>query len=214
MKRILVVDNYDSATYTLVDLLTQLGAPCAVKRCDTVRPEDTDGCDGVLLGPGPGIPETAGACIEIVRHVTAQGVALLGVGLGYHAIAVAAGASVGPAPELMPPGRACPVYHRGSGVLQGLPSPVRATCYHTRAVDRGTLPLDLEVTAHTDNDVVMAVRHWELPAEGVQFEPGSVRSEGGVQMLANWLVTCGDAHAVDRAAAVDPVLPYPLAHPR
>lgn len=214
MTRILVVDNYDSATYTLIDLLTQLGAGCVIRRCDAVRPEDAEGCDGVLLGSGPGIPETAGSCIEIVRHVTAHGVPLFGVGLGYHAIAVAAGASVGPAPDLMPPGRTCPVYHRGAGVLQGLPSPVRATCYHTRAVDRGTLPLDLEVTAQTDNDVVMAVRHWELPAEGVQFDPGSVRSEGGVQMLGNWLVTCGDAQATDRVATIEPVVPYPLTQPR
>lgn len=211
MTRILVVDNYDSATYTLVDLLTRLGAECVVRRCDAVRPEDADDHDGVLLGPGPGIPETAGSCIGVVRHVTAHRGPLFGVGLGHHAIAVAAGASVGPAPELMPPGRTCPVYHRGAGVLQGLPNPVRATCYHVRAVDRGTLPLDLEVTAHTDNDVVMAVRHWELPVEGVQFDPGSVLSEGGARMLGNWLATCGDAQAAERAATIEPVLPHPLA---
>lgn len=214
MTRILVVDNYDSTAYTLVDLLTQLGARCVVRRCDALRAEDAEGHDGVLLGPGPGIPETAGACVDIVRHVTALRAPLFGVGLGYHAIAVAAGASVGPAPELMPPGRTCSLYHRGGGVLQGLPSPVRVTCYHTRAVDRGTLPLDLEVTAHTDNDVVMAVRHWELPAEGVQFDPGSVLSEGGVRMLANWLVTCGDAQAVERATTIEAALPYQVARPR
>lgn len=204
MARILVIDHHDSAVYTLVDLLLQLGAECETRRLDTVAVEETDLYDGVLLGPGPGLPEDTGGLLDVVRHVTDHYRPVLGVGLGYHAIAVAAGASVGPAPELMPPGRTSQAFHRGAGILRGLPSPMRVTSYHARAVDRGTLPLDLEVTAHTDNDVVLAVRHGELPVEGVQFDPTSVVSEGGVRMLANWLATCGDPRALDRAAIMEP----------
>ncbi|HEU4675287.1 MAG TPA: aminodeoxychorismate/anthranilate synthase component II [Motilibacteraceae bacterium] len=203
--RVLVVDNYDSFVFNLVQYLAQLGAECTVVRNDEVRLTDADGYDGVLLSPGPGTPENAGACVELVGHCEQRGVPLLGVCLGHQAIAVAHGAVVGRAPELLH-GKTSAVEHDGSGVLAGLPSPFTATRYHSLAVEPGTLPEELVVTGRTASGVVMALRHRELPVDGVQFHPESVLTEGGHRMLANWLERCGDAGAVERSAGLAPVV--------
>ncbi|MGN6332864.1 MAG: aminodeoxychorismate/anthranilate synthase component II [Motilibacteraceae bacterium] len=203
--RVLVVDNYDSFVFNLVQYLAQLGAECTVVRNDEVRLTDADGYDGVLLSPGPGTPENAGACVELVGHCEQRGVPLLGVCLGHQAIAVAHGAVVGRAPELLH-GKTSAVEHDGSGVLAGLPSPFTATRYHSLAVEPGTLPDKLVVTGRTASGVIMALRHRDLPVDGVQFHPESVLTEGGHRMLANWLERCGDPGAVQRSAGLAPVV--------
>ena len=201
--RILVVDNYDSFVFNLVQYLGQLDAECTVVRNDTVGVEAADGYDGVLLSPGPGTPEEAGVCVDMVRHCAGR-VPLLGVCLGHQAIGVAYGATVGRAPELLH-GKTSRVEHGGQGVLAGLPSPFTATRYHSLAVDPSTVPDELEVTGRA-GQVVMAMRHREHAVEGVQFHPESVLTEGGHRLLANWLVVCGDPGAPERSTGLTPVV--------
>jgi para-aminobenzoate synthetase component II len=203
-RRILVVDNYDSFVFNLVQYLAQLGAECDVVRNDEVRAADADGYDGVLLSPGPGTPEEAGVCIDMVRHAAGRA-PLFGVCLGLQAMAVAYGATVGRAPELLH-GKTSLVHHEGVGVLEGLPDPFTATRYHSLAVDPVTVPAELEVTGRTDGGVIMAMRHREVPVEGVQFHPESVLTEGGHRMLATWLTVCGDPDALGRSVGLAPVV--------
>jgi para-aminobenzoate synthetase component II len=198
--RILVVDNYDSFVFNLVQYLGQLEATCVVVRNDELSASDALEFDGVLLSPGPGVPEDAGVCVPLVREVAGR-VPIFGVCLGHQAIAVAYGAVVSRAPELLH-GKTSEVHHDGAGVLAGLPDPFTATRYHSLAVEEATLPASIEVTGRTDSGVVMAMRHRDLDVEGVQFHPESVLTEGGHRMLANWLVRCGDADAPARAGAL------------
>jgi para-aminobenzoate synthetase component 2 len=207
MARILVVDNYDSFVYNLVQYLGQIGADVEVWRNDDPRfdqPGWADGFDGLLLSPGPGTPEHAGVCIELVRTQGGK-LPIFGVCLGLQSIAVAFGGVVNRAPELLH-GKTSLVHHDGRGVFAGLPNPFTATRYHSLALDPDTVPAELEVSATTDSGVIMAVRHRQLPIESVQFHPESVLTEGGYQMLANWLVTCGDAGAPARAAGLTPLM--------
>jgi para-aminobenzoate synthetase component 2 len=198
--RILVVDNYDSFVFNLVQYLGQLGATCVVLRNDQVTPADAAAFDGVLLSPGPGIPEDAGVCVPLIQQMAGR-VPILGVCLGHQAIGVAYGAVVTRAPELLH-GKTSEVHHAGAGVLAGLPDPFTATRYHSLAVVESTLPDRIEVTGRTDSGVVMAMRHRDLDVEGVQFHPESVLTQGGHRMLANWLVRCGDADAPARAELI------------
>jgi para-aminobenzoate synthetase component 2 len=200
--RILVVDNYDSFVFNLVQYLGQLGAECVVLRNDEVTVAEAAGgdFDGVLLSPGPGTPEDAGVCIDMVTGLGGR-VPLFGVCLGHQAIGVAFGATVGRAPELLH-GKTSDVHHDGTGVLAGLPDPFTATRYHSLAVVPATIPAELEVTGRTETGVVMAMRHRSLPIEGVQFHPESVLTQGGHRMLANWLAACGDTRALELAPAL------------
>ena len=205
--RILVVDNYDSFVFNLVQYLYQLGASCEVVRNDAVEvgsvtPADYD---GVLLSPGPGTPEEAGVCIEMVHHCASVGLPVFGVCLGLQSIAVAYGAVVDRAPELLH-GKTSEVSHEDGGVFAGLHSPLVATRYHSLAVERATVPPELAITAWTDSGIVMGLRHRDLPVEGVQFHPESVLTEGGHRMLANWLAECGDEAAVGRSSGLAPVI--------
>ncbi|MEU9118584.1 aminodeoxychorismate/anthranilate synthase component II [Streptomyces sp. NPDC048506] len=210
--RILVVDNYDSFVFNLVQYLYQLGAECEVLRNDEVAPRHAqDGFDGVLLSPGPGTPEQAGVCVDMVRHCADTGVPVFGVCLGMQSMAVAYGGVVDRAPELLH-GKTSPVIHEGAGVFSGLPSPFTATRYHSLAVEPDTVPDELVVTSWTEAEdvpggrIIMGLRHRELPVEGVQFHPESVLTEWGHRMLANWLVECGDAGAVERSTGLAPVV--------
>jgi para-aminobenzoate synthetase component 2 len=200
--RILVVDNYDSFVFNLVHYLAQLGAEVLVRRNDELTAHEPLelGVDGVLLSPGPGRPEDAGVCVELVREVGDQ-LPVLGVCLGHQAIAVAFGGTVERAPELLH-GKTSQVRHVGAGVLAGLPDPFTATRYHSLAVVEESLPAELEVTARTDGGVVMGLRHRDVPLEGVQFHPESVLTEGGHQLLANWLLGCGDTDAMQAVPAL------------
>lgn len=205
--KILVVDNYDSFVYNLVQYLAQIGAEVEVWRNDDRRFADPDfaaGFAGILLSPGPGVPEQAGVCVRLVEEYGGR-VPIFGVCLGLQAIGVAYGGVVDRAPQLLH-GKTSPVVHAGSGVLAGLPSPFTATRYHSLAIMPETLPEVLEVTARTDEGVIMAVRHRTLPVEAVQFHPESVLTEGGYQLLANWLAVCGDQDAPSRAVGLAPLM--------
>jgi para-aminobenzoate synthetase component 2 len=192
--RILVVDNYDSFVFNLVQYLGQLRAECVVRRNDEVGPADIAGFDGVLLSPGPGTPQDAGCSIDMVHACEDAELPLLGVCLGHQAIAVAHGATVSRAAELLH-GKTSEVVHEHAGVLHELPSPFTATRYHSLAVEEDTLPPELAVTGRTPGGVVMALRHRDRPVEGVQFHPESVLTQGGHTLLASWLGQCGDPEA-------------------
>jgi para-aminobenzoate synthetase component 2 len=203
--RILVVDNYDSFVYTIVGYLEQLGADCEVVRNDAVTPADCAPYDGVLVSPGPGTPERAGASMDVIRACAAAAKPMFGVCLGHQALAAVFGATVDRAPELVH-GKTSQVLHDGTGVLQGLPSPFTATRYHSLTVEPDTVPDELVVTGRTDSGVVMSLRHRELPLHGVQFHPESVLTEGGHRMLANFLAECGDGGAVARSRGLTPLV--------
>ena len=194
--QVLVVDNYDSFVFNLVQYLGQLGVSAQVWRNDDDRLSDPDAIaaefDGILLSPGPGTPERAGASIALVQACATARTPLLGVCLGHQAIGVAFGGTVDRAPELLH-GKTSVVHHIDAGVLQGLPEPFTATRYHSLTILPETLPDVLEATGRTDSGVIMAVRHTELPIHGVQFHPESILTEGGHRMLANWLGYCGAA---------------------
>ncbi|MBO0680035.1 aminodeoxychorismate/anthranilate synthase component II [Mycolicibacterium sp. S2-37] len=199
--RILVVDNYDSFVFNLVQYLGQLGVEATVWRNDDAH-LGTEAAiasaavdfDGVLLSPGPGTPERAGASIPLVQACAAAQTPLLGVCLGHQAIGVAFGATVDRAPELLH-GKTSVVQHADTGVLRGLPDPFTATRYHSLTILPDTVPDELDVTARTPSGVIMGVRHAELPIHGVQFHPESILTQGGHRMLANWLGYCGQAPA-------------------
>ncbi|MHB8631465.1 MAG: anthranilate synthase component II [Candidatus Limnocylindria bacterium] len=188
MIRVLLVDNYDSFTFNLAQGLSALGAEVTVLRADDpaldaaleARP------DRVVISPGPGRPEAAGRSLELVRTAPERGIPTLGVCLGLQCAAIAFGASVIRAPEPRH-GKTSPVRHDGHGLFAGVTDPTVATRYHSLMVDPATLPADLEVSARSDDGVVMAIRHRTLPLEAVQFHPESVLSTDGVAMLRNFL---------------------------
>jgi para-aminobenzoate synthetase component 2 len=194
MTKILVVDNYDSFVFNLVQYLQQLGAEVVVKRNDEVNAESINGFDGVLLSPGPGTPEDAGACIEIVNAAIEKHKPLLGVCLGHQAIGAALGGKVSRAPELLH-GKTSQVKHNNEGVFKDLKSPFTATRYHSLAIETASVPEELVITATTAEGVIMGVKHISAPIEGVQFHPESVLTEGGHHLLANWLTEVGDTNA-------------------
>ena len=194
MTKILVVDNYDSFVFNLVQYLQQLGSEVVVKRNDEVNANSINEFDGVLLSPGPGTPEDAGACIEIVNAAIEKQKPLLGVCLGHQAIGAALGGKVSRAPELLH-GKTSQVQHKNEGVFKDLKSPFRATRYHSLAIENPNFPNDLTITATTESGVIMGVKHKTSPIEGVQFHPESVLTEGGHRLLANWLSTTSSREA-------------------
>jgi anthranilate synthase component II len=182
----LLIDNYDSFTYNLWHYLGELGAEVIVKRNDALtvaevlamRPE------GVVISPGPSVPEKAGICIELVQK--AGRIPLLGVCLGHQAIGAAFGARVIRAPEPMH-GKVSRIFHDRSGVFAGLPSPFSATRYHSLIVERASLPSELRITASSEDGLVMGIEHTERPIHGVQFHPESIASQHGHHLLRNFL---------------------------
>ena len=203
--KILVVDNYDSFVYNLVQYLAQLGAECTVVRNDEVEASEAKNYDGVLISPGPGTPERAGISIAMIKYCAEKNIPLFGVCLGHQAIGVAFGATVSRAPELLH-GKTSQVHHSGAGIFNSIPTPFTATRYHSLAVEPATISEDLEVTGKTESGVVMSMRHKSLPIEGVQFHPESVLTEHGHLMLANWLTQCGDKNALAKSVGLAPVL--------
>ncbi len=203
--KILVVDNYDSFVFNLVQYLQQLGAECTVVRNDAVAAEEASKYDGVLISPGPGTPEKAGISVEMIKYCAQHSIPLFGVCLGHQAIGVAFGATVSRAPELLH-GKTSLVYHQQEGVLADIPSPFTATRYHSLCVEKDSVPETLRITGSTDSGLVMSIEHTSLPIQGVQFHPESVLTEHGHQMLANWLVMCGDKSAREKAVGLSPVV--------
>jgi para-aminobenzoate synthetase component 2 len=202
-RRILVVDNYDSFVHTIVGYLQQLGAETVVVRNDAV-PDSLAGFDGVLISPGPGTPKEAGASIEVIEKCAALRLPMMGVCLGHQALGEVFGGLVTRAPDLMH-GKTSLVEHDGTGVFAGLPSPLRATRYHSLAVEPGTISDELVPNAFVGG-LIMAMHHRDLPLHAVQFHPESILTEGGHRMLANWLAICGDDDAPRRSEGLAPLL--------
>jgi anthranilate synthase/aminodeoxychorismate synthase-like glutamine amidotransferase len=199
--RILVIDNYDSFVYNLVQYIGQLGAEPIVHRHDAVDLDTVRSLrpDGVLISPGPGRPEDAGISMDLIANV-AQDVPILGVCLGHQCIGQVFGAEVVRAPAVMH-GKTSSISHDSRGVFAGLDDPLVATRYHSLVVDPATVPDSLEISARTADGTVMGLRHRTRPIEGVQFHPESVLTEGGHRLVANWLAVCGDQQALTRIPA-------------
>ncbi|MCU1389197.1 MAG: glutamine amidotransferase [Ilumatobacteraceae bacterium] len=188
MTRVLVLDSYDSFVYNLVQYLGELGADPIVHRNDALTVEEAVALepDAVLLSPGPGRPEDAGILCACVPAFAQRGIPVLGVCLGHQGIGQVFGATVVRAPELMH-GKTSVIRHHGVGVFAGLPNPLTATRYHSLVIDPATVPDSLEVTATTDDGIIMGVRHRELPVQGVQFHPESILTAAGHDLLRNFL---------------------------
>jgi len=197
-RMILVIDNYDSFTYNLVHYLNELGADTRVVRNDAISAVDAIAMRpaALLLSPGPCTPNEAGICLEVIARAP-DALPILGVCLGHQSIGQAFGGQVVRAQSLMH-GKTSPIHHNGEGVFAGLPNPFTATRYHSLSVPRESMPDVLEVTAWTDDGEVMGLRHRTRPIFGVQFHPESIATEGGHQLLANFL----DLAGVERAALV------------
>ena len=185
--RVLVIDNYDSFVYNLVQYLGELGASPLVHRHDAVTIEEIAEIDpdAILISPGPGRPEDAGVSNDVIRELGGR-VPILGVCLGHQCIGQVFGGDVVRANAVMH-GKTSLVHHEGAAVLAGLPQPFEATRYHSLVVDLASVPDELEVTATTDDGTVMALRHRRLPIEGVQFHPESILTPCGHQLMANFL---------------------------
>jgi anthranilate synthase/aminodeoxychorismate synthase-like glutamine amidotransferase len=199
--RVLLVDNYDSFTYNLVQLLSQLGAQVAVHRNDAIGVEQALawGASHLVISPGPGRPEQAGITLPLLARAIGR-LPVLGVCLGHQALAVALGAQLGAARELVH-GRASAVHHDGSTIFEGVPNPFPAGRYHSLAVREESLPRRLEVTARTVDGEIMGLRHSKWPVEGVQFHPESVLTPDGRRLLQNFLRRAG-SDGSDGAAPV------------
>jgi para-aminobenzoate synthetase component 2 len=211
MTKILVLDNYDSFVYTLSGYLQQLGATTDVIRNDAVSeqelPELMAKYDGVLISPGPGTPKDAGLSIEVVQVALKTNQSIFGVCLGHQAIAEAMGATVTSADELMH-GKTSDVQHDNSLVFKDVPKSFKATRYHSLAVVDETVPQDLIVTSRTTGGVIMGLQHKSKPIYGVQFHPESVLTEGGYQMLGNWLESIGLKGAAEKAKSLSPMIKF------
>ena len=186
--RVLVIDNYDSFVYILVQYLGELGADPLVHRHDDVDLETLIAVapDAVLVSPGPGRPEDAGVSNEAIRAFGERGVPVLGVCLGHQCIGQVYGGDVVRAPQVMH-GKTSEIKHDGRGVFEGMPNPFTATRYHSLVVDRDSVPAALEISAETADGLVMGLRHGEHPIEGVQFHPESILTESGHTLVRNFL---------------------------
>ncbi|HKA83865.1 MAG TPA: aminodeoxychorismate/anthranilate synthase component II [Acidimicrobiales bacterium] len=191
--RVLVVDNYDSFVYNLVQYLGELGAEPLVHRHDELSLAEIEALDpdAVLISPGPGRPEDAGLSNEVIRHFAGRR-PVLGVCLGHQCVGQVYGGEVVRAAEIMH-GKTSFIHHTGAGVFAGLPSPFEATRYHSLVIDRGSVPAELEITAWTDDGTVMGLRHRQhaVPVEGVQFHPESILTASGHDLLRNFLAPVG-----------------------
>jgi len=192
MPRLLMIDNYDSFTYNLVQYLGELGAEVETLRNDAASAEAlvAKQPDGVVISPGPGRPEDAGVSVSALRAFGAAGIPVLGVCLGHQALGLVAGGRIVRARTLMH-GKTSQIFHEGEGVFRGLPRPFDATRYHSLVIESATCPAVLEVTARTADGEIMGVLHRELPLEGVQFHPESILTREGKRLLANFLERCG-----------------------
>lgn len=201
---ILVVDNYDSFVYTIVDYLQQLGATTEVRRNDDLADVDATAYSGVLISPGPGEPCRAGDTPRIIARCEEHSIPMLGVCLGHQGLAERYGGCIDRAPELMH-GKVSAITHDGKGLFEGLPSPLEVTRYHSLALV-SQVPPELRATAHTGSGIVMAVEHRTKPLWGVQFHPEAVLTQGGHRILANWLIHAGVPDAVERSAGLAPLI--------
>ena len=195
---ILVIDNYDSFTYNLVQYLGTLGAQPEVVRNDAVTVDALESrpIDGIVISPGPGEPKDAGISEDVIRRFSGQ-VAILGVCLGHQALGEVFGGKVVRAPRLMH-GKTSPILHKGRGLFAGLDNPFEATRYHSLIVDRATVPDTLEIVAWTPEGEIMGLKHKEHETWGVQFHPESVLTRPGLELMGNFLTLCRQQRSVSR----------------
>lgn len=187
-KKILLIDNYDSFTHNLRHYLGELGAEVKVVRNDEITAADAiaQKPDAIVISPGPATPDDAGICLELIQKAADAKIPLLGVCLGHQSIGQAFGGKVIRAPKPMH-GKISEIHRRNRGLFEGFPSPFRATRYHSLIVERSSLPECLEVMAETEDQIIMALQHRDLPIHGVQFHPESIASEHGHDLLRNFL---------------------------
>lgn len=192
MTRVLVLDNYDSFTFNLVQYLGELGAGVEVLRNDALPVEGLlqKGAEALVISPGPGRPAAAGVSEAAARAFAERGIPVLGVCLGHQAIGEVFGGRIVRARTLMH-GKTSKILHDGRGLFLGLPSPMEATRYHSLVIEAESCPSCLEVSARSEDGEIMGVRHRELPVEGVQFHPESILTGHGKALLANFLTSCG-----------------------
>lgn len=183
--KLLLIDNYDSFTFNLYQMLGALGASITVKLNDRVAPEDVERADAIVISPGPGNPDEAGQCLSIIREY-AQRKPILGVCLGHQALAQAFGGRIVRAPRQMH-GKQSKLYHDGKSLYAGVPAPVNVGRYHSLIVEEQSLPQDFEISSYTRDGEIMGIRHRSLPLEGVQFHPESILTENGSAMLRNFI---------------------------
>lgn len=185
---LLLIDNYDSFTFNLVHYLGELGAEVEVRRNDALNVQEAMALrpSGIVLSPGPGTPSQAGICLALTEAAAKSGIPLFGVCLGHQTIGQAFGGRIVQADSIVH-GKVWSIQHEGKGAFSGLPSPFKATRYHSLTIDHETLPECLEVTAQTEEGVIMGVRHRQFPVEGVQFHPESIASEHGHNLLKNFI---------------------------
>lgn len=194
MSHVLVIDNYDSFTYNLVQYLHMVGATCDVFLHDAISTREIAqrNPDGILLSPGPCTPDDAGVTLEVVREFAGK-IPLFGVCLGHQAIGQAFGAQVVRAQRLMH-GKTSPIHHDGTSIFTGLPSPMTATRYHSLLLEPTSLPPVFRTMAWTSEGEIMGIAHRELPVLGVQFHPESILTEGGIQLIRHWVTSLSHPH--------------------
>ena len=204
-KKILVVDNHDSFVFNIVQYLDELGAITHVVKSEEIDPEFCKSFDGVVISPGPGNPQSAGASIGVVEFCDANEIPVLGICLGLQVIGAAYGAKISSAPELLH-GRTSEISHDGSDLFKDIPNKFIATRYHSLAIEPDSVPEILQVTAKCSDGTIMGISHRSKKIFGVQFHPEAVLTQYGYELLANWLEICGDVGARNRAVGLSALL--------
>ena len=204
-KKILVVDNHDSFVFNIVQYLDELGATTRVVKNEEIVPEDCQNFDGVVVSPGPGNPQNAGASIEVVKFCDKNEIPVLGICLGLQVIGAAYGAKISSAPELLH-GRTSEILHDGTELFKDIPNNFIATRYHSLAIEPDSMPAELQITAKCSDGTIMGISHRNKKIVGVQFHPEAVLTQFGYELLANWLEICGDVGARNRAVGLSALI--------
>ena len=204
-KKILVVDNHDSFVFNIVQYLDELGAVTHVVKNEEIEPKYCQNFDGVVISPGPGNPQNAGASIDVVKYCDRHEIPILGICLGLQVIGAAYGAKISSAPELLH-GRTSEILHEGTDLFKDIPNNFIATRYHSLAIESDSVPADLQVTARCSDGTIMGISHRSKKIVGVQFHPEAVLTQYGYELLANWLEICGDVGARNRAVGLSALL--------
>ena len=204
-KKILVVDNHDSFVFNIVQYLDELGATTHVVKNEEIDPEDCQNFDGVVISPGPGNPQNAGASIGVVKFCDQNEIPVLGICLGLQVIGAAYGAKISSAPELLH-GRTSEILHDGTELFKDIPNNFIATRYHSLAIEPDSMPAELQITAKCSDGTIMGISHRSKKIVGVQFHPEAVLTQFGYELLANWLEICGDVGARNHAVGLSALI--------
>jgi para-aminobenzoate synthetase component 2 len=204
-KKILVVDNHDSFVFNIVQYLDELGAVTHVVKNEEIEPKYCQNFDVVVISPGPGNPQNAGASIDVVKYCDRREIPILGICLGLQVIGATYGAKISSAPELLH-GRTSEILHDGTDLFKDIPNNFIATRYHSLAIESDSVPAELQVTARCSDGTIMGISHRSKKIVGVQFHPEAVLTQYGYELLANWLEICGDLGARNRAVGLSALI--------